>query len=122
MPESSGSMPDSPGLVPSLAARRKRWLERSLPEQPLLVPSRQPQRLAALEHDDVVAVEVRTHFLDGVDVHDAGAVDAREALRVEARLEVGQRAAYQVRGVGGVEAHVVPFGGQMEDVAHGNEE
>ena len=59
------------------------------PQQSGLVPPREPHRPARLERNDVVAVKVRAHLFDGLDVHDAGAVDTREALRVEPRLEVG---------------------------------
>src|SRR5229473_989411 len=93
-----------------------------LSQKPCLIPPRQPQSLSVLQLHDVVAVEVRLHLFDRVDVDDAGAVDTREALRIEPPFEVHQGPADQMRSVGGVNAHVVPLGGQMKHVVRGHEE
>src|SRR3954463_16760917 len=62
---------------------------------------------AALQHQKAFAVGVGLHLPHLVEVDDAGAVDALEAARVEALLEVLHRLAEDQSVVAGVDAHIV---------------
>src|SRR6185503_372169 len=76
----------------------------------------------ALEDRHVVAVGGELELAHAVDVDDRGAVDAYEALGVEARLEVADGAAHQVgAAVDAVDAHVVVGGVDPLDVIDAQE-
>src|SRR5688572_16291232 len=75
--------------------------------QSLSVPAAGREPRAALEDDDVVALEERLELADLVDAHDGRAVDAHEVAGIELCLERSHRLAQQVLLTAGVQAHVI---------------
>ena len=75
------------------------------PEEARLISPREPHRPARLERDDVVAVKVRAHLFDGLDVHDARAMDAREALTL---IDVREPWEYDIAQITG--SKLIPLG------------
>jgi hypothetical protein len=71
-------------------------------------------RIGVLEDHAVLAVEPALQLLHAVHVHDRGAVDAQEALGIEALLESVHRGAEGIALAPRVEEHTVP--GRLHEV------
>src|SRR6185295_15512588 len=71
--------------------------------------------LAAAEHQEAFSVGVRLDLLDLVEVDDGRAVDALEAARIEALLEILHRLAQDQGVVAGIDAHIVAGGVDLLD-------
>src|SRR5512139_314077 len=68
-----------------------------------------------IQHQKAFAVGVRLDLADEIEVDDGRAVDALEAARVEALLEILHRLAQDQRVVAGVDAHIVAGGVDLLD-------
>src|SRR5512138_3793307 len=84
--------------------------------QPLAKAPAQPQTLAGLEDDLVVARALQLEPANPVEVHDDGPVDADEGPFAEILLELRERAPDDVRRLADVQARVVARGFDPVDV------
>src|SRR4051794_20454795 len=76
--------------------------------QLLTIGATELQLSAVAEDDDVVPGEPGLQFLDPIQVHRHGAMDAGEHLRVERRLDPVHRLANQMRRLPDMYAYIVP--------------
>src|SRR5438270_227255 len=77
--------------------------------RPQMLPIR-PRELelrVVLQDHHVVAREPRLHLADAIEVHDRAAMDARELLGIEQRLDRAQRLANEMGRGARMHAHVV---------------
>src|SRR6187455_812271 len=85
------------------------WLE-AFPQlllQLVSIAATERQARAVAQDDDVFAVEPGLQFLDALGVDDARAMNANEALRIQARFHTIHRLAEEMRFLAQMEAHVV---------------